>query len=72
MDGYEFIEKLRAVVEHHDSTVFLITGKTITEGAEQRRLQSLNVAQLFKKPVPEQEFIDALDAACFGSIKQGK
>ena len=70
MDGYEFIEKLRASEKNIDATVVLITGKKITEGAEQRRIESLNIAKLFEKPVPEQEFISALDNSCFALESQ--
>ena len=70
MDGYEFIEKLRQTEKNADATVVLITGKTITEGAEQRRLESLNIAKLFEKPVPEKEFISALDNSCFALENQ--
>ena len=67
MDGYEFIEKLRESAKHSSSTVFMITGKTITEGAEKRRIESLGISKVFEKPVPEKDLIYELDSKCLPS-----
>ena len=72
MDGFEFIEKLRQLDRYSEAPVFMITGKTTIGSVEQRRLKNLKVMELFEKPVPEEDLLNALDLSCLPILDERK
>jgi two-component system chemotaxis sensor kinase CheA len=65
MDGYEFVERLRKIAIYQSVPVFMITGKDV----DLPRIASLNVTQVFRKPVDGDELISNLNSRLLEKVE---
>ena len=65
MDGFEFVERLRALPDHRDVPVCVITGRG--DASDRDRSAQLGVLGHFEKPVDPDQLIRTLDRACLSA-----
>lgn len=61
VDGFEFVERLRLIPEMKDAPVFMMSGRMVDRGFDQKRLDRLGVLGFLHKPFDVDELVEALD-----------
>lgn len=61
VDGFEFVEKLRLQPDMQDVPVYMMSGRMVDRGFDQKRLDRLGVLGFFHKPFDVDTLVDALD-----------
>jgi len=65
MDGYELIENLRKTSSYKNAPIFVISGGHVNKENILTRLEDLNVANFYEKPVDLEALIAELDSKLF-------
>ncbi len=62
MDGYELIENLRRTSSYKNTPIFVISGGHVNKENILTRLEDLNIANFYEKPVDLEALIEELDS----------
>ncbi|MEK9914403.1 MAG: response regulator, partial [Paracoccaceae bacterium] len=62
MDGYEIIENLRRTSSYKNTPIFVISGGHVNKENILTRLEDLNIANFYEKPVDLEALIEELDS----------
>jgi two-component system, chemotaxis family, sensor kinase CheA len=66
VDGFEFVERLRLLPQMKDAPVFMMSGRMVDHGFDQKRLDRLDVLGFLHKPFDVDELVEALDRRLLG------
>lgn len=66
VDGFEFVERLRLMTEMADVPVYMMSGRIIDRGLDQKRLDRLGVLGFFQKPFDVDDLVRELDRQLLG------
>lgn len=61
VDGFEFVERFRLMPEMSDVPVYMMSGRMVDRGLDQKRLDRLGVLGFFHKPFDVDELVRELD-----------
>jgi two-component system, chemotaxis family, sensor kinase CheA len=67
VDGFEFVERLRLIPETRNAPVFMMSGRMVDRGFDEKRLDRLGVLGFLHKPFDVDELVEALDRNLLGA-----
>lgn len=68
VDGFEFVERLRLMPEMVEVPVYMMSGRIVDRGLDQKRLDRLGVLGFFQKPFDVDDLVRELDRQLLGDV----